>query len=311
MPSWRSASLWERNVVAVFTKKGDEDRQLAAARRDLDAARQKLDAILARQDAAEASADKWDQWTVARDAAASDVARLTSLVGRLEAAAEAARAHDQAEATRKRLAAARKSADDLAKRIRDDGARIATELLQLAKDAAAQSLEAKRLNQNLPEGEAPVRAADILARDAGAAPREDLRSREVELWVIAGTGDIVGNQSAVASTDGITGQLDAPFSSMRPRCLKRRFREIEHHPAEFLDWPGDLFSLVKLPHFAGPGLLFDGSTTIIEQVAALDVDAIGMPVKKPKRPTQIKLIPVDPAWPPADALAGEADRATL
>jgi hypothetical protein len=181
--------------------------------------------------------------------------------------------------------------------------------LQLVKEAAQQSLEAKALNASLPEGETPIPAADILARDHGAEHRKDIKSREVELWVIAGTGDIVGNQGAVVSTDGVTGQLNDPYSSFRPRCMRRRFRETEYHPRTLTDWPGDLFSLVRLPRLDGPGFLFDGSLLTVEAVAALDVAAAVKPAaRRQPRPVQIELTPVDPTWPPAEAAPGEADR---
>jgi ubiquinone biosynthesis protein UbiJ len=76
--------------VALFSKK-EEDR-LVAARGDLDAAQRKLATLLARENVAATSADRWSQWTAECDATAAEVARLTALVSKLEADAEAARA---------------------------------------------------------------------------------------------------------------------------------------------------------------------------------------------------------------------------
>jgi hypothetical protein len=289
-------------------RKSETDKRLPPAKADLTAQRAKLTAIDAGEAAALGDAAAYAKWREGRAAVVAEVERLERLIAALEAGAEAARVHDEAEATRRRLAAARKAADDLAMRIKIDGQRIATELLQLMREAAQQSLQAKMLNAELPEGEAPVPTADILARDFGATPREDIRSREVDLWVMAGTGAVVGDQRAVISADGITGHFNAAGGSMRPRCLKRRFRETEYRPAETPDWPGNLFALVKLPHFTGPGPLFDGSILTIEQVAALDVDAAAKPAKKPKRPVQVELAPIDPTWPPAGIAPGEAGR---
>jgi hypothetical protein len=292
--------------VGLLTKK--EDRQLVAGRADLGAAQRRLSALLAREDAASASADRWALWTAERDAAAAEVARLTALVAKLEADAEAVRAEAEAEALRKRLAAARKGADDLAIRIKTDGQRIVAELLQLAREAPQQALEAKFLNANLPEGEVPVLAADILARDAGALPRENQRSREVSLWVVAGTGAIVGNQGAVISSDGITGELNSAYSSMRPRCIRRKFKETVYIPSQIFDWPGALYASLKLPSFTGPGLLFDGSTLVIEDVAALDIEALLQPAKQPQRATQIEINPYHPKWPPPGEQPRDAGR---
>jgi hypothetical protein len=296
--------------VGIF-RKSDNEKRLVAARGDLDAAIAKLAAIDAGKAAALSDNAAFRKWQSDRSEAAIEVDRLTALVASLQGDAEAARISDEREATRRRLAAARKDAGDLAQRIQIDGQRIAAELLQLARDAAQQALEAKALNADLPEGETPIAAADILARDAGAAPRKDLRSREVALWVVAGTGAIVGNQGAVVSKDGVTGQLDDPFSSMRPRCVKRRFREIEYQPHMLSDWPGDFHTLVRLPRLDGPGFLFDGALLTTEAVAAINVDATVKPAKRQPRPVQIELIPVDPVWPPAGIAPGEADRSIV
>ena len=45
--------------------------------------------------------------------------------------------------------------------------------MQLAKDVAQQALDARRLNDSLPEGEPAVVIADMLARDAGSLPKVD------------------------------------------------------------------------------------------------------------------------------------------
>jgi hypothetical protein len=102
----------------------------------------------------------------------------------------------------------------------------------------------RRHNSQL--GEAPIPAADILARDFGAEDRKDLRSRETTLWVVADDGRLVGDQAAVNSADGITGQLHLPGAGFRFRCVRRKFREIEFNPRTLPDWPGDLFSLIRL-----------------------------------------------------------------
>jgi hypothetical protein len=296
--------------VGIF-RKSDNEKRLAAAIADLDAASAKLAAIDAGKAASLSDNAAFRKWQVDRSEAAIEVDRLTALVASLQGDAAAARISDEREATRRRLAAARKDAGDLAQRIQIDGQRIATELVQLARDAAQQALEAKALNADLPEGETPIAAADILARDTGAAPREDIRSREVELWVVASTGNIVGDQRAVISKDGVTGELSTGFSSMRPRCAKRLFREVEFHPHVLSDWPGDFHTLVRLPRLDGPGALFDGALLTVEAVAAIDLAALVKPAKRQPRSIQIELIPVDPTWTPADAAPGEADRSVV
>jgi hypothetical protein len=95
--------------------------------------------------------------------------------------------------------------------------------------------------------------------------------------------------------------------SMRWRCVKRTFRQTEYLPQQVFDFPATLFSLVKLPRFTAPGLLYDGATQLIEDVASMDIDAVITPAPKPRWSAQIKLTPVDPTWPPA-GVVNEADR---
>ncbi len=304
----RVGQLRGRPVRLPFRKPSEADKRAVAARSDLEGARAALAAIETGRKAAQTDSLAFAKWDAARATAALEVARLIGLAEACNADAETARLAEETEAVRKRLAAARKDADDLAKRIRVDGERIAAELLQLLKDCAQQALEAKELNRDLPTGEAPVPVADILARDLGSESRKDIRSRDVELWVVADDGRIVGDQSAVVSSDGITGQLHLAGAGVRARCARRKFRETEYHPSTLSDWPGDLHSLVRLPRLDGPGFLFDGSRMIIEQVAALDVVATVTPTPKRKRPVQTELRPIE-AWPPANAEPdGEAER---
>ncbi|MCK1424598.1 MULTISPECIES: hypothetical protein [unclassified Bradyrhizobium] len=288
-------------------KRTENDKRAAALQAELKAACAKLADLDAGKVAAQVDSVAFAKWSAERNAAALEVDRLTGLIETNETEAETARKAEADAATRREIAAARKAANDLAARIRTDGQRIAAELLQLAKDAAQQALDAKRLNETLPDGEAPIPAADIIARDFGAEPRKDIASRTVDLWVAETSGDIIGGQDAVASDDGINGQVHVFGGSMRWKCVKRRFRETEFHPATSFDWPGSFYELLRLPRFDAQGCLFDGSLMVPEAVADLDVAAAVAPRKKTPRSTQIELVPVDPAWPPADAKS-EADR---
>lgn len=282
-----------------FRKPSEADKRCAALQAELAAARRKVSELDTGKAAALADSVAFAKWSTERSAASLEVDRLAGLIETNETEAEAARKAEADAAARREIVAARKASTDLADRIRTDGARIITELLQLAQECASQSLAAKVLNEALPEGEAPIPAADILARDLGAEERKNLRSRETELWVVADDGRIVGDQAAVNSADGITGHLHLAGAGFRWKCLRRKFREVEFHPRSLPDWPGGLYSLIRLPRLDGPGLLFDGATAIPEAVAALDVAAAITPRKK-QRPLQIELVPIDPVWPPRD-----------
>lgn len=283
-----------------FGKPSEADKRSAAFQAQRAVARRKLAELDAGKASALADSVSFARWTADRNAASLEVDRLSGLIETNESAAEAARKAEADAAARRETAAAWKEFEELRNFLQDEGPRIFGEVLNLSKRCTQQSLAAKALNERLPDGEAPIPAADIVARDFGTAPRKDLKSREVELWVAATTGALIGDQDAVASEDGIHGQVHVFGGSMRWKCVKRRFRETEFHPSSAADWPGDFYSLIRLPRLDGPGFLFDGARMIPEAVAALDVAAAVAPRKKQPRPTQIELVPVDPVWP-ADA----------
>lgn len=292
-----------------FRRPSEADKRIAAVRADLQAARDGLMAIDAERSAALENSVLFAAWSTKKAAAAAEVDRLSQLCDVTEAAAADAGKAEADEARRRERDAAHKAAEVLAGRIRTEGAAAMTTFLTLAKDCAAQSLIAERLNADLRDGETPVLVAEIVARDHGAEDRKDLKSRVLDLWVVADDGRLVGDQSAVASSDGVTGQLHLAGAAFRFKCVRRKFREVEFHPATLTDWPGALSSLIRLPSLTGPGVVFDGALMTPEAVASLDVAALFAPRKKHPRPTQIELVPVDPSWPPADATA-EADQAS-
>lgn len=287
-------------------RRSETDKRAAAARADLDAARAQLTAIDAEETAALGDGAAYAKVRERRAAFVAEIERLERLIAALEAGAEAARAHDEAEAMRKRREAANKRAADLLQRVRVDGPRIAAELLQLAVDCAQQEIEAAALNANLPVGETPIPVADIAARDFGTEPRQVISTREVLLWVNEATGVAIGDQSAVSTEDGVRGHVHVG-ASMRWRCVKRPFKEVTFHPRTLSDWPGSFYQLLRLPRLDAPGTLFDGSVMTVEAVAALDVAAVTKPAKRRPRAVQKETIPVG-TWPPAGTAPDDAGR---
>ncbi|WP_157113540.1 hypothetical protein [Bradyrhizobium embrapense] len=67
----------------------------------------------------------------------------------------------------------------------------------------------------------------ILARDFGAEPRRDLKSRTVTLWVRESDGQIIGDQDRVDSADGVTGQFFVPGTTFQWKCA-RRLKPLAH-----------------------------------------------------------------------------------
>src|SRR4051794_18417032 len=123
-----------------FRKPSEADKHAAALRADLDAARAQLAAIDAGKSAARSDSVAFAKWSADRSAAALEVDRRSGLIEAHETEAEQARRAEADAAARQEIAAARKAAADLADRIRKDGARIMTDLLQLTQDCARQSL---------------------------------------------------------------------------------------------------------------------------------------------------------------------------
>ncbi len=293
--------------MALLPKRSEEEKRAASARGDLEAAQKKLASLLARESVAAASADRWAQWTAERDAVSAEVERCTVRLGHLEAAVDAAKHEaDIAEKT-KRVEACRAAQDALKIRLRDDGARMLTGLATLARDTAAATLEAQRLNAILPPGVAPIEIADFSLRELPRLPREDIATTEQVLWVNA-AGNLIGSQEdVVADQGGDTGYI-AINKVMRIECFKRRFRSTTYHPAFTADHPNHFFSLLRLPFVDRPGVAFDGSLMTAEATAVMSVELPTLP-KPSSRSVMVELTPIEP-WTPA-GVATAADRNSL
>ena len=234
-------------------RKSEADRRAAALRGDLEAARAQLAAIDTRKAAAQTDSVAFAKWTADRNAAALEVDRQSGLIEAHETDVEQTQRSETEAAERRARDAARKAADDLMDHFRVEGPRIYTDFLSLTVALARQSLVAKELNERLPDGEPPIPVVEIAARDFGTEPREEVRWREVDLWV-SSTGAIIGDQAAVASDDGVHGQFHVAGGSMRWKCIKRCFREIEFRPGTVSDWPAPSSSCSGFPDWTAPGL---------------------------------------------------------
>jgi hypothetical protein len=292
--------------MKMFGRKSESEKKLDAAKVDLAAAKAKLAAINSKEAVALIDSAAFAAWSTERNAALSEVDRLERLTAGLAKGAEDQKRDEADAALRKRIADARKANDALAARIRTDGGRLLTELKTLMRDVAQATIDTNALNANLPGDEAPIAIADFLARDTAVFPRIDLKTEELELWVMRDTGNLVGNQDAVTAIDGETGYFDA--NNMRFKCVKRRFKSSTFHPPLAGDHPGHLFSLVRLPAFDGPGTAFDGAFLTIEHVATMSVDP-PKAEKKSRRPTRTELTPVVEAWAPPVLKIGSGDEA--
>jgi hypothetical protein len=112
-------------------------------------------------------------------------------------------------------------------------ATVAT-LLGLVHDAAAAAVLDEELNRKLGDDEEPIAGADFLARYRAAKPREVISEQEIQLWCFAENGNLIGDQDAIfvpTTGDGNIGFLrGSPHH--KTKCVRRRFKQIEFHPAE-------------------------------------------------------------------------------
>ncbi len=124
---------------------------------------------------------------------------------------------------------------------------IVTEIA--AADAAISSA-----NRDLPNGVAPIPSIDA-ARDLGPHGREEIHRRTVDAWVFAETGHkIAGRDDQVTSADGRHGVIySSDVARNHPiRVVRKRFHEIEFHPADTPIMPSLPFvDEVRLPGLRG------------------------------------------------------------
>jgi hypothetical protein len=263
------------------------------ARQDLAAANTALNEILARELASTDTAATFNAWRVERDAAISEIERLTKLVARLEAAADEDGRQAEAAAFANRVDAQRQANEALARRIRDEAGPAIEKLLELARDVAAAALVDAALNAKLPDDVEKIASADAIARYHAPAPREVIAEKEVALWVFGSNGSILGNQDdVIPSDDGSTGFVQA--SHHKTRVIRRKFRSINYREAEARQPLVPFFAALRLPSPDGPGLVWDPREGL-SAVAALET--LKQRPAVAERETLTELVPVEPFVP--------------
>ena len=233
------------------TPKSDGPLDLDAVRRELADAQAKLNAILARELASTDTAAAFNAWRAERDAAIAEVERLSKLIERLDSAANVDAIREQQAALQKRVDVQRKSNDVLARRIREEGRPAIEKLLELVRDVAAAAIVDAELNAKLPDDAERIQSADMLARYRPPAPREDISEKEIELWVFASNGNLVGAQDDVIGLSDGSGYLLG--SQHRTHCVRRKYRSIEYREAEARQPFNSLYEALRLPNVDGPG----------------------------------------------------------
>ena len=274
-------------------KSSDAEKRLEVAKAELVAAQANVAALIADENAAAAGADTYATWRSSRDAATTEVERLTKLIGSLSSEIEELQQRDAEDALRKRTASAKKTNEALARRIRDEGGKALDTIRTLMRDVATAAIEDAALDEILPDGAERPASADAIARGRPALMRKEIEEKKISLWVFSETQNLVGDQDAVVDHGGGRGMIQPAFAAA-VACEKRAFLSRTLHPEERAQRAEPFFAAFRLPHCDGPGTAWDGTRLYRPEqvVSALDEAAS---VEKTKRPVETELIPLDGA----------------
>jgi len=153
------------------------------------------------------------------------------------------------------------------------------------------AIDVERLNRELTEDEQLV-PADHLARHRNPVPREDLEATFVDLWTYESNGGLISDQDAVVERSRDRGFIPSTKVKRTPtHVVRKRFKQVRYLA------PGDrehfepLISVMRLPRFDGPGMMFDRGLAVEETI--------------PARQELVELIPAPdaPAKPAASEVA--------
>jgi len=129
--------------------------------------------------------------------------------------------------------------------MRTDGPRLLREFLTLARDDAAATVKANRLNAQLPPGVAPIVVVGVRMRNLPQEPRKVISEQTQELWVDIRSRQPVGDQDSVVEGADGSGVI-AIGPSIRAKCVRRRFTVTKFLPPTWRDatigagWAGEL-----------------------------------------------------------------------
>ena len=260
------------------------EKLLTQARADLDAINHDLTALDASKAEASKSSATFAEWRSSVAQKTGERERLDICIAALEVEVEQQK-RDAAHADLlSRRAALEKETAALARRINLDGAKAADVLVQLTEEATANAQAVAALNREL-SGEEQLIHADHIARHRDPVARKNLEETIVSLWVFERTGELVGDQDAVVEHSSERGFIPAnnAISLSNNPVVRKRFGQIRYLKASDREYADPLASVLRLPRFDGPGLLFD----------------FGHKTKPAQRRELVELIPVDAPAKPA------------
>ncbi|UPT88634.1 hypothetical protein HAP41_0000006010 [Bradyrhizobium barranii subsp. apii] len=233
------------------------EKQLEQARADLAASNEGMAALGAQKAEAIRSSKTYAQWRLSYEEFSLEGERLGQLVEKLEADLEREKADAKRSALDSRKAELQKQTAALARRINEEGSRAAAVLVALAEEARANAEAVERLNRELSDHEHLIHA-DHLARHRAPAPRENLAEAIVDLWTFEVGGELVGDPDLVVERSYERGIIPAIGASLRHTpVVRKRFKQITYREQGDREYAVPLASVLKLPRFDAPGMLFD------------------------------------------------------
>ena len=98
----------------------------------------------------------------------------------------------------------------------------------------------------------------MFIRHRDPAPRENLEEKIVDLWVFERTGELVGDPDVVVERSYERGFIPGTAVSRNPtQVIRKRFKQIRSLARADREWVAPLASVLRLPSFNGPGMMFD------------------------------------------------------
>ncbi len=268
------------------------NRKLDTCRAELGLAQSELERVNALEGSAVDSTAGYSTWRTEHGQAQAEVQRLSRLVGDLEATFAKRQAEEDQQGLLLRISKVRKASEKLAARITEDGAKIESLALDLIREVATLDREIAELNGRLPEGVDVIVGPDFIARGVPARQKKVLSEKKTWLWTFAETGNLVGDQSAVRSANGVSGVIEAgTASSYTTQCILRQFTEVTYHERAGPVIAKPIWQMV-LPSFGSASVVYDGERVSSAREALQLLERKQQRPSKPEREVLIEYVPI-------------------
>ena len=278
--------------------------QLEITRTELAAAQERLKALEERQAKAIESVEEFENWHGDHRRTTLEVQRLSKVLAVLEHEV----VHERRQQLLAKAEAQTRANEDLAERLRKEGAAVVQQLQGLLRDVAQADIATAKINAMLPADAPPIKTTDTIARAREMRPREDISEKQVELWVSAESGAPIPDQTSVSDHGNGVGTVPSASSTGVHKCARRRYRLIEYYDEEPVQRVEPLIKALRLPHFDRPGIAWDGDHVGGPQAA---LDLLDREDPEPKRQLLKQLVPEAPWVRPIVSLSSpKAEKTT-